>query len=197
VTKLIRRTPAVFLMLLPVFLVLSCATGPRREPVRDTWMDPDASIPIIDVAIAKPRIAGNHEPLVSPAMREAARRVMLDEKAYSVVANEVVDAAMARAGMDATGDASAASQVVDADAVILINITGWETSELIPRGRIYASGSIRAAGRPNGRRVFEHTFTNEILLAPGQLTPLNRDEAEKQMAVDLVTQTLASFRKKQ
>ena len=36
-------------------------------------------------------------------MREAARRVMLDEKAYSIVANEVVDAAMARAGMDANG----------------------------------------------------------------------------------------------
>jgi hypothetical protein len=197
VTNRIRTALAVFLIAFSGMLTSSCTTGRHPEPVRDTWTDPESTIPIIDVAIAKPRVVGKHEPMVAPAMREAARRVMLDQKAYSIVANEVVDAAMERAGMDANGDASAASQVVDADAVILISITRWDDSELIPRGRIYASGSIKAAGRPNGRRIFEHTFQNEILLSPGELTPLNRDEAEKQMAADFVTQTLAAFRKKQ
>jgi hypothetical protein len=187
----------VFLIAFSGMLISSCISGRRPEPVRDTWTDPDSTIPIIDVAIAKPRVASKEEVIVAPVMREAARRVMLDDKSYSVVANDVVDASMARAGMDANGDASAASQVVDADAVILISITRWDDSELIPRGRIYATGTIKAAGRPNGRRIFEHTFQNEILLSPGQLTPLNREEAEKQMAVDLITQTLASFRKKQ
>jgi hypothetical protein len=196
VTNRIRTALAVFLIAFSG-MTSSCTTGRHPEPVRDTWTDPESTIPIIDVAIAKPRVVGKHEPMVAPAMREAARRVMLDQKAYSIVANEVVDAAMERAGMDANGDASAASQVVDADAVILISITRWDDSELIPRGRIYASGSIKAAGRPNGRRIFEHTFQNEILLSPGELTPLNRDEAEKQMAADFVTQTLAAFRKKQ
>jgi hypothetical protein len=196
VTMRIRPTVALLLIALPCVLSLSCVSNNQRKPVRDTWSDPDPTIPMIDVAIVKPRVAVKQEPLVSPAMRDAARRVMIEDKGYTVLANEVVDAALATAGIDATGDASTASQVVDADSVILINVTRWDTSELIPRGRIYASGTIRAAGRPNGRRVFEHTFTDQILLAPSQLTPLNRDEAEKQMAADLVIQSLAHFRKK-
>jgi hypothetical protein len=196
VTSRIRPTLALFLIAIPTLSLVSCVNDAGRKPARDTWVDPDASVPMIDVAIAKPRVAVKQEGLISLAMREAGRRYMIDEKGYSVLANEVTDAALAAAGMDASGDASAASQVVDADAVILINITRWDTSELIPRGRIYATGTIRAAGKPNGRRVFEYTFQDQILLAPSQLTPLNRDEAEKQMAADLVTQSLASFRKK-
>jgi hypothetical protein len=188
---------ALFLIALPTLWCTSCVNNNGRRPARDTWVDPDASVPMIDVAIGKPMVAAKQEPLVSPAMREAARRYMIDEKGYSVLSNEVTDAALAAAGMNAAADASTASHVVDADAVILINITRWDTSELIPRGRIYATGTIRAAGKPNGRRVFEHTFQDQILLAPSQLTPLNRDEAEKQMAADMVTQALASFRKKQ
>jgi hypothetical protein len=173
---------------------VSCE-GPRRaRPVENTWIDP---APVgIDVAIAKPRVFSDHEALVAPSMREAGRKTLLDEKGYSVLANDVVDAAMARAGMDATGDASAASQVVDADCVVLINVTRWDTSELIPRGRIYASGTIRAAGRPNGRRIFERTFENEVLLSAGAVTTLNRDEIERQMAGDLVATSLANFVKK-
>lgn len=196
-TARIRPTLALFLIALPTLLLTSCVNDSGRHPARDTWVDPDASVPMIDVAIGKPMIAAKQEPMVSPAMREAARKYMIDEKGYSVLSNEVTDAALAAAGMDAAADASTASHVVDADAVILIHITRWDTSELIPRGRIYATGTIRAAGKPNGRRVFEHTFQDQILLAPSQLTPLNRDEAEKQMAADLVTQALASFRKKQ
>ena len=195
-TKRFRPTLALFLIAIPTLSLLSCVSGGGRKPTRDTWMDPDPTIRMIDVAIAKPRVATKQEPLLFPAMREAAHRTLLDEKGYSIVSNEVVDAALATAAVDATGDASMASQVVDADCVILINVTRWDTSELIPRGRIYASGTIRAAGKPNGRRVFEHTFADQILLAPSQLTPLNRDEAEKQMAAELVTQSLAGFPKK-
>jgi hypothetical protein len=187
---------AWFLVVIPGLLFVSCQSGQRREPVRDTWMDPDASVPIIDVAIAKPRVMSNREALIAPVMREAARRMMLDEKAYSIVANEVVDAAMANAGLDASADASMASSIVDADCVMLIHITRWDTDYLIPNGRIYASGTIRAAARPNGRRVFEHTFQDEILLSPGAVSQLGRDEAEKQMAGDLINRALASFRKK-
>jgi hypothetical protein len=177
------------------FCVLASCESPRRSPpAENTWLDP---APVgIDVAIAKPRVVTNHEPLVSPAMREAARRTLLDDKAYSIVANDVTDAAMGRAGMDATSDAGAASQVVDADCVVLISVTRWDTSELIPRGRIYASGTIRAAGKPNGRRIFDQTFQNRVLLSPGPVTTLNRDEIEKQMASDLVTTSLASFKRK-
>lgn len=176
-------------------LSVSACEGPRRKaPVENTWIDP---APVgIDIGIAKPRVASPHEALVSPAMREAARRTLLDEKGYSLLTNEVVDAAMGVAGMDATGDASAASQVVDADCVVLINVTRWDIGELIPRGRVYASGTITAAGRPNGRRIFERTFENEVLLSPGAVTTLNRDEIERQMAADLVSTSLANFVRK-
>jgi hypothetical protein len=177
-------------------LLSSCTNGRRHEPVTNTWMDPDASVPVIDIAIAKPRIASQREALLSPAMREAARRILLDEKGYSVVADNLVDSAMTTAGLDATGDPSTAASVVDADSVVFINITKWNTDELIPRGRIYATGSIRAAGRPNGRRVFEHTFQDEILLSPGPVTTQGHDETEKQMAADLINRSLASFRRK-
>ena len=50
---------AWFVIALPGVLLLSCQSGRRHEPVRDTWMDPDASVPIIDVAIAKPRVMSN------------------------------------------------------------------------------------------------------------------------------------------
>jgi hypothetical protein len=186
----------VFLIALPGVLMLSCQNTRRHEPVRDTWMDPDASVPIIDVGIAKPVISNQRAGLLAPLMREAARRLLLDEKGYSVVSDDLVDGAMGRAGIDATGDASVASSVVDADCVLLIHITKWETGDLLPRGRIYASGSIRAAARPNGRRVFEHTFQDEVLLSPGAVTQLGRDEAEKQMAGDLINRALASFRRK-
>src|SRR5688572_1477551 len=71
---------AWFVIALPGVLLLSCQTGVRHEPVRETWMDPDASVPIIDIGIAKPRVMSNREVLLSPIMREAARRVLLDEK---------------------------------------------------------------------------------------------------------------------
>jgi hypothetical protein len=189
----VRVASGVLVALLCLSLA-SCEGPRRRAPVENTWLDRE---PVgIDVGIVKPRVASNHEALVSPAMREAARRTLLDEKGYSLLTNEVVDAAMARAGMDAAGDASAASQVVDADCVVLINVTRWEVSELIPRGRIYASGTIRAAGRPNGRRIFERNFDNEVLLSPGAVTTLNRDDVERQMAADLVATSLANFLKK-
>ena len=170
---------------------------PRRRPARDTWVYPDSSVQVIDVAIARPRVASDHEKLLSDAMREAARRVMLDDKGYSVMAWETTDAAMANAGMDATSDASMAANVMDADCVLLIHVTKWDNAYLIPNGRVYASGSVRAAGRPNGRRIYEHTFTDEILLSPGPVSPLGREDAEKLLAADLVTRALASFRKKQ
>jgi hypothetical protein len=89
-----------------------------------------------------------------------------------------------------------ASNVIDADCVLLIQITKWDNDFLVPKGRIHASGSIRAAGRPNGRRIYEYTFQDEVLLSPGPVTPLGREEAEKQMAADLITRALASFRNK-
>jgi hypothetical protein len=159
-------------------------------------VDPDASVPVIDIAIAKPRVNARNEVLLAPAMREAARRILLDEKGYSILADQVVDGAMATAGLDATADAGVASAVVDADCVLLIHVTSWNTDELVPRGHIFASGTIRAAGRPNGRRIYEHTFQDEKLLAPGAVTPLSRDEAERQVAADLVTRSLATFRRK-
>jgi hypothetical protein len=187
---------AFFLAGLLMLATTACQTGRNRTPVRDTWMDPDASVPIIDVAIARPHVASKNAALIAPVMREAARRTLLDDKGYSILSDPVVDAALGPAGIDGTGDASVASNIVDADCVVLISVSRWDTGELIPRGRIYASGSIRAAARPNGRRVFEHTFQDEVLLSPASVTQLGREEAEKQMAADLVTRALASFRRK-
>jgi hypothetical protein len=192
----IRSARAGLLIALPVLLLLGCQSGSRREPVRDTWVDPEASVPIIDVAIANPRVASEREAVIAPAMREAARRIMLDEKGYSVMTYEVVDAAMAKAGLDATADASMASSVVDADCLILVHVTKWNNDYLVPNGRVYASGTIRAAGPPNGRRIYEHTFQDEVLLSPGPVSQLGREEAEKLLAADLINRALASFRKK-
>lgn len=186
--------------LVPFALLLAAASGcemARHDRSSDTYLDPEASsFQIIDVAVAEPVVDALDAPTLVPAMRQAARTYVLDQKHYSIMSDAKVDAALEGKSLTASSDSSAAARAVDSDCTVLIHITSWDTSSLVARGRIYATGSIRVAAHADGRRLYEHSFQNELLLAPGDLSTTNRQDLQKQMAADLMQRSLAGFPKK-
>jgi hypothetical protein len=177
---------------------LAGCSSPQADNLRDTYLDADyKSVPMIDLAVPKPAVASPVEPVMSAVFRDAARTYLLDVKAYSVLSDERVDAVAGAAGITAASDGpSAARAFPEADGVVLIDVTEWDRSWLVPRGSIYASGRVAVYAKRDGRRVYETTFTRERLASPGRLSEMNASEAERQMAVELIRLSLAGLPKK-
>ncbi len=184
--------------ILTLAAVLALASGcemTRKENSRDTFLDPEiASVALIDVAVVQPAVEALDAPTLVPVIRQAARAYLVGQKDYSVVGDPQVDSAVG--GMNGASDASALARAADADCAVAIQITVWDTSALVPRGRIYASGTVRIAAHSDGRRLYEQAFENELLLAPSSLSSTSRIELQKAMATELVHKILAGFPRK-
>jgi hypothetical protein len=174
-----------------------CA-APAPDNFRETYLDADyQSLPVVDVAILEPSLAVKGDRHLAAVMREAARAYLLDVKTYSVPADRGVDAEASAAGVTSDSDGSTAARaIMSADATLLIRVTEWDKEWLLPRGAVYASGTVALYGKRDGRRIYETTFTRERLAVPGKLNQLNAFEAEKSLARDLMRLTLAGLPKK-
>jgi len=175
-----------------VFLLAACA-APGRVPSEETFLDKDlSSLELVDVALAAPEFAGPSGGLLAPAMRVAGRRYLIDVKDFAVMADAATDTALA----GGTIDGPAAAKAAGADALIAIRVTNWDTSELLPRGFAFASGTVTAWASRDGRRVFEHAFENVRMTTPGQVTGATYADTEIALVGDLARRVLASFPRK-
>lgn len=183
---------ATHVLLSLVFLLAACA-APGRVVSEETFLDKDlSSLELVDVALTAPEIAGPSGGLLAPAMRVASRRYLIDVKDFAVTADAATDAALG----GGTVDGPAAAKAVGADALVVVRVTSWDTSELLPRGFVFASGTVTAWASRDGRRVFEHAFENVRLTTPGQVTGATYADTEVALVGDLARRVLASFPRK-
>lgn len=143
------------------------------------------SLDIIDVAVLHPAVP-SPDAFLGAALRNAARRHLIEAKRYSVPASEYVDGIVG-----SRYDAPSPEHLVEplgADAALVIYLEIWDTRELLPRGRCYASGRV-ALYNPAGA-IWERRFADWTRLAPVNVTASNRSEIEAQMLGALASELL-------
>lgn len=176
-----------------VLVVASCAMQ-GRTPTEETFLDKDlSSLELVDVAVAIPTIDGPSGGLLAAPFRNACRKLLINGKDYAVMS----DAATDRLLTGGVTDGPVAAKAVGADALLVIHVTNWDTSELLSRGFIFASGSVTAWAARDGRRIYEHAFENVRMSTPGPVTGAMISETEVALSADLAGRVLASFPRKQ
>ncbi len=175
-----------------VILLAACAS-PGRTVSEETFLDKDlSSLELVDIAIAAPTIDGPSGGLLTAPFRTACRRLLIDGKDYAVMSDAATDKLLA----NGVTDGPMAAKAAGADALIVIHVSGWDTSELLPRGFAFASGTVTAWASRDGRRIFEHTFENVRLTTSGPVTGAMISDTEVALSANLASRILASFPRK-
>jgi len=177
------------LLIVVAVLLPACNTPPSTRQREDrTQVDPGfQETEIIDVAVLPPRIEGSDDQVLARGIRNTARRVLIDQKQYSVPGDGWIDTTINRhpAATDPGGIADAAGS----DAALEIVLSQWETGELLPKGRIYAGGSV-VLHRKGGGVLWERTFKDWTRLSSQNVTASNRHEAVGQILREMIREVL-------
>lgn len=181
------RAPAGLMAPLGLLVLGACA-GVPREPVDEVTKDPAFDpAEVVDVAILRPEVASpSDDKVLARHMREAARRVLIDDKLYSVLSDQYVDRTLA--GTATAAPASALTEL-DADAVLQIDVDQWEDDKLTQTGRIHAGGTLVLHG-PSGM-LWEYRFRDRPVTSPFPVTSGNRAEAATAVARSLIRELLS------
>ena len=187
--KTLRFVPT--LLALPVLLLGVGCQSKERKPLDWTIRDPlFAEIQLVDVAVLPPRGVPAEDRVLGTVIRAACREILIQEKLYAVPKDEFVDRKLAERRVPL----EQMPGILGSDAVLVVDLKEWDTSDLISKGRIHASGEFTLHGA--GRVLWQHRFKDRPLIAPGDVTPSNRAEMEKSMARTLVRQSLATLPRK-
>jgi hypothetical protein len=167
--------------LLAVALLGACESAPRGPASDDTTISPrfsDAAIVDLAVLPAEIHTQADADPGLAAGLRSSAHEYLIAEKNYSVPEDAYVDRAMASLPQGTAPPRAA--DAASADAALLITITRWDVTELVPKGRISADGTVQVHGK-DGTLYWERRFANRMLLAPHTVTAANRRETVEAM----------------
>jgi len=89
--------------------------------------------------------------------------------------------------------AAAIARAAGSDAGLMISLDEWETRDLIPKGRIYASGSVRLLQGDSGRVLWQRSFQDWTRIAPRNVTASNRSKISDDMLRAMIRDVLANF----
>ncbi len=179
------------LLLAAAVAIGACQAPRQRQPQDQTRADPRlGTMEMVDIAVVKPGVTGSDARALSSTIRSSARKILIDQKNYAVPKDVYVDEA-ARVG-NATGTGSIAREA-GSDAGLLIILEEWETQDLIPRGRVYASGSAKLVESGGTRVLWERSFKDWTRLAPANVTASNRGEMNEGMLRAMVREILSGM----
>ncbi|HMS17863.1 MAG TPA: hypothetical protein PKA37_13560 [Planctomycetota bacterium] len=184
------RLFSVLVVVAATVLLQSCEafeSSRQREAQEQLNVDPafDQAV-LVDLAVLHPAVHSPHAWL-GAALRNSARRHLIDAKRYSVPTNDYVDGIVGP-----THDAPSPEKLIEplkADAVLVFFLENWETQQLLSRGRCYASGRAVVYG-PTGP-IWERRFVDWTMVAPSNVTASNRDTVEEDLLGQLVSEVLA------
>jgi hypothetical protein len=184
------KTPIALFLVTAAVVLQSCEAfeSPRQREAQDQIIvDPSfESSTIVDLAVIHPAVHSPDEWL-GAALRNAARKHLIDAKRYSVPSNDYVDGIVGP-----RHEAPSPERLVEAlkaDAVLVIYLERWENEQLLSRGRCFASG--RAVVYSTTGPIWERSFIDWTMLSPANVTASNRTQVEADLLAQLVNEVLA------
>ncbi|NRA97700.1 MAG: hypothetical protein HRU14_16005 [Planctomycetes bacterium] len=178
-------------LLLIAVVVLGACQVKQRQREDQTQSDPAlATTELVDIAIVSPEVTTPDGRLLSATIRAMARKILINRKHYAVPKDAFVD--RAAAASNAT-DAGTIARAAGSDAGLFISLEQWETSDLLPKGRIYAGGTARLVESGGTRVLWERSFKDWTRVASGDVTTSNRPEVMKNMLREVVQEVLSNL----
>jgi hypothetical protein len=170
--------------------LIGCETAPREEVQDRTDVAPGfTEAQIVDVAVLPAEADAPDREILQGRIRSTAHQYLIDVKNFAVPENGYVDRAIGT--LPGATEPSRAAEAAGADAALLVSINQWETEDLLPKGRIYAGGTLLLQGK--GQTWWQRTFRNRTLLAPRTVTASNRAEIVDGMVRDLTRDLLSTL----